>query len=179
MTDVPESVVLEREGVGDLGVPLATTTAPSELELLCVIGRWALLDVDSSSKTTASSLEFRLVGQKIPEADLDGARRVWACVSTVFLEEKDESERVGIGGNAASSGSVVVFFVPQIDVSERVGTGRSASDVFTDASFSSFFLKLHQEPVFCTLIVSVWVLSMPPVNSCQSRNVMIIDVEIY
>lgn len=116
-----------------------------------------LLDEDSSSETIASSLEFRLVGQKMSEADLDGTRRVWACVSTTGpLEEQDVSERVGIGGSGTSSGSFVIFFVPQIDVSERVGTGRSeAADVTIDASFSSFFLKVHQEPAFCTLIVSV------------------------
>jgi hypothetical protein len=171
--------VLERDGVGGLGVALATITAVSDFELLGGPGRWTLFDEDGSSETIASSLEFRLVGQKMSEADLDGARRVGACVSTAgSLEECDELERVGIGGSGTSSGSFVIF-VPQIDVSDRDRTGRSgAPDATTsDASCSSFFLKVHQEPAFCTLIVSVWVFSMPPINLCQSKNDIVNGVE--
>jgi hypothetical protein len=151
---------------------LVVTIAVSDFVALGGSGRWVLIDDVGSSETTASSLEFRRTGQKMSEADLKGAWRVGARLSTdESLEERfetDVSECVGIGGNGASSGSFVNFFVPQIDVSERDTAGRSgASDAAASgASPFSLFRRVHQEdPAFCTFIVSVLSLSIPPVDS--------------
>lgn len=165
----PDSVVLERGGIG-CGVLGATMTV-SALLLLEGTGCWVLLEEDGSAETTASSLECRPTGQKISEADLDGARRGGARVSTTeSLEDNNESERVGIGGNGASSGSFVIFLL-HIDVSEcdRVGRTEASDVIASDASLCSLFRKVHQEPAFCTLMVSVLVLSIPPVNLRQSN----------
>jgi len=145
----------------------------SDLVALGGSGRGVLIDEIGSSETTASSLEFRRTGQKMSEADLEGARRVGAFLSIdESLEERCVTvlECVETSGNGASSGSFVNFFVPHTDVSERDGTGRSeASDVIaSDASPLSLFRKAHQEdPAFCTLIVSVLSLSIPPVDSSE------------
>ena len=162
----PPSVVLERDGVGGFGVLLAVATAISDFEPLGSSGR----DEGDSPAAIGTSLEFRRTGQKMSEADLVGARRAGACVSTTesleLFVDKEGSGYVGIGGSGASSGSFVIFVVPQIDNSE---TGRSKTSDAT-ASDASLFRKVHQEPALCNLTVSVAVLSMPPCELVSDNN---------